>query len=84
MSGEGQQSADTIRCEACGTAVPAYDIVHHGSIEQAYRALCTSCLNADMASALGLNLLMDKLERAPTIRRADADLIRRSGLGSAA
>jgi hypothetical protein len=54
MSDEGQQSGSMICCEACGTGVPAYDIVHYGSIEQGYRDLCTRCLNAEMASALGL------------------------------
>jgi len=54
MSDEGQQSGSMICCEACGTGVPAYDIVHYGSIEQGYRDLCTRCLNAEMASAMGL------------------------------
>jgi hypothetical protein len=54
MSDEGQQSGSMICCEACGTGVPAYDIVHYGSIEHGYRDLCTRCLNTEMASALGL------------------------------
>jgi hypothetical protein len=44
----------TICCEACGTAVPAYDVVSYGSIEKGYRELCSRCLNAEVASALGL------------------------------
>jgi hypothetical protein len=31
----------TICCEACGTAVPAYDVVSYGSIEKGYRELCS-------------------------------------------
>ncbi|HTT78542.1 MAG TPA: hypothetical protein VMF86_02580 [Stellaceae bacterium] len=53
MSDEGEPS-DTTVCEACGTAVPTYDIVNYGSIERDYRALCTSCFNVEVASALGL------------------------------
>jgi len=36
-------------CEACGTAVPAYDIVSYGSIEQGFRELCNLCFNAEVA-----------------------------------
>ena len=54
MSDEGKQSGSMICCEACGTGVAAYDIVNYGSIEQGYRELCNRCLNAEMASALGL------------------------------
>jgi hypothetical protein len=54
MSDEAQNSGSTIRCEACGTGVSAYDFVYYGSIEHGYRDLCTSCLNAEMAHALGL------------------------------
>ena len=43
-----------ICCESCGTAVPAYDVVNYGSIEQGYRELCTRCFNAEVVSALGL------------------------------
>jgi hypothetical protein len=53
MSDGGEQSNTTI-CEACGTAVPSYDAVSCGSIERGYRELCTSCFNAEVASALGL------------------------------
>jgi len=53
MIDEGEQGNPTI-CEACGTAVPSYDVVHYGSIERGYRALCTSCFNTEVASALGL------------------------------
>jgi hypothetical protein len=53
MSEEGEPS-NTKVCEACGTAVPSYDAVRYGSIERGYRALCTSCFNAEVASALGL------------------------------
>jgi hypothetical protein len=54
MRVEGKQSGCTICCEACGTAVPAYDIVSYGSIEKGYRKLCSRCFNAEVASALGL------------------------------
>jgi hypothetical protein len=54
MSDEAKQSGGMICCEACGTAVPAYDGVHYGSIEQGNQDLCTRCFNAEVASALGL------------------------------
>jgi hypothetical protein len=54
MRDEGEQSGGMVCCEACGTAVPAYDVVNYGSIEQGYRVLCTRCFNAEVASALGL------------------------------
>jgi DNA invertase Pin-like site-specific DNA recombinase len=60
MSDEGQQRGSTIYCEACGTGVPASDVVHYGSIEQGYRELCTRCLNAEMAHALGLDLIRSR------------------------
>jgi hypothetical protein len=53
MSDDGEQSNTTV-CEACGTVVPSYNAVSYGSIEQGYRELCTSCFNAEVASALGL------------------------------
>ena len=53
MSDDGEPSHTTV-CEACGTVVPSYDAVRYGSIERGYRALCTSCFNAEMASVLGL------------------------------
>jgi hypothetical protein len=53
MRDDGEQSNTTV-CEACGTAVPSYDAVSCGSIERGYRELCTSCFNAEVASALGL------------------------------
>jgi hypothetical protein len=54
MRDEGKQSGGMVCCEACGTAVPAYDVVNYGSIEQGYRELCNCCFNAEVASALGL------------------------------
>src|SRR5260221_6386069 len=54
MRDQGKQSGSTICCDACGTAVPAYDVVNYGSIEQGYRELCNRCFNAEVASALGL------------------------------
>jgi hypothetical protein len=54
MRDEGKQSRNMVCCEACGTAVPAYDVVNYGSIEQGYRELCNRCFNAEVASALGL------------------------------
>jgi len=53
MRDEGKQDNTTV-CEVCGTAVPSYDVVRYGSMEQGYRDLCTSCFNAEVASALGL------------------------------
>jgi hypothetical protein len=53
MSDEGEPGNTTV-CAACGTAVPTYDVVSCGSIERGYRALCTGCFNAEVASALGL------------------------------
>ncbi len=53
MSDEGEPS-DTTVCAACGTAVPTYDALSYGSIDRGYRELCTSCFNAEVASALGL------------------------------
>lgn len=54
MSDEAHQSGGPIRCEVCGMAVPAYDVVLYGSIEQGHRELCTRCFNAEVANALGL------------------------------
>ena len=59
MSNEGQQRGSMVCCEACGTGVPAYDVVHYGTIEQGYRELCTRCLNAEMANTLGLEKFED-------------------------
>ena len=50
---DGEHSNTTV-CAACGTAVPSYDVVRYGAIERGYRELCTSCFNAEVASALGL------------------------------
>jgi hypothetical protein len=54
MNDEGKQSGGMVCCEACGTAVPAYNVVNYGSIEQGYRKLCNRCFNAEVANALGL------------------------------
>ena len=54
MNDEGKQSGGKVCCEVCGTAVPAYDVVNYGSIEQGYRKLCNRCINAEVANALGL------------------------------
>jgi hypothetical protein len=54
MRYEGKQSGRMICCDACGTAVPAYDVVNYGSIEQGHRELCNRCFNAEVAGALGL------------------------------
>ena len=53
MRGEGKQSDSKI-CDACGTAVPTYDVVSYGSLELGYRELCDRCFNTEMASVLGL------------------------------
>ena len=53
MSDKGEQSNTTV-CEACGTAVPSYDVVSYGSIERGYRELCNRCFNAEVARVLGL------------------------------
>jgi hypothetical protein len=54
MRHEGEQSGSMVCCDACGTAVPGYDIVNYGSLEQGYRELCSRCFNAEVASNLGL------------------------------
>jgi hypothetical protein len=54
MQNEDEHGQSTIRCEACGTATPAYDIVSCGSIEDGYRELCNRCFNAEAASLQGL------------------------------
>src|SRR6202049_3783616 len=54
MRYEGNQSGRMICCDVCGTAVPAYDVVNYGSIEQGYRELCNRCFNAEVGNALGL------------------------------
>src|ERR1700722_1178589 len=51
---KGKQSGSMVCCEACGTAVPGYDVVNYGSIEQGYRELCNRCFNAEVASVPGL------------------------------
>ena len=48
-------AVSTIRCVACGTAVPGFDIIHYGSIDTGYRDLCTHCFNADVAQRSGLD-----------------------------
>jgi hypothetical protein len=53
MGGEGNRKG-MVCCDACGTAVPSYDIVNYGSIEQGYRELCNACFNAEVAKACGL------------------------------
>lgn len=53
MKSEGE-AGETQVCEACGTVVANYDVVSCGSIERGYRALCSRCFNAEMASLLGL------------------------------
>ena len=54
MQKEDEHSGSVIRCEACGTAVPNYDVVNYGSIDSGYRQLCSQCFNAEVASAMGL------------------------------
>jgi hypothetical protein len=54
MQDEEKQRGGIICCDACGTAVPAYDVVNYGSIEQGYRELCSRCFNTEVASALGM------------------------------
>lgn len=53
MKDKGEQRNTTV-CEACGMAVPMYDVVTYGSIDRGYRALCTNCFNAEVANVLGL------------------------------
>ncbi len=55
MKIEDEHHAGMIRCEACGTEVPACDVVSYGSIEHGYRRLCTCCLNGELADAMGLD-----------------------------
>lgn len=54
MRDEDKQSSSKICGDVCDTAVPTYDVVNYGSIEQGYRELCNRCFNAEVASALGL------------------------------
>jgi len=54
MQKDNEDRRSVIRCEACGTAVPAYDVVNYGSTEDGYRQLCSQCFNAEVASAQGL------------------------------
>ncbi len=54
MHKDDEHRRSMIRCEACGTAVPAYDIVNYGSIEGGYRRLCSYCFNTEVARTLGL------------------------------
>jgi hypothetical protein len=54
MQKKGEHSGRVIRCEACGAAVPTYDVVNYGSIDGGYRQLCSQCFNAEVASAMGL------------------------------
>ena len=54
MQKEDEHSGSVNRCEACGTAVPTYDVVNYGSIDGGYRQLCSQCFNAEVASAMGL------------------------------
>jgi hypothetical protein len=65
MQKEDEHSGSVIRCEACGTAMPAYDMVSYGSIESGYRQLCSHCFNAEVAGAQGLedfeNLRFDQI-----------------------
>jgi len=56
MSAEDKQNDGLVCCEACGTAVPGYDVVNYGLLEQGYRELCGRCFNAEVASNLGLEL----------------------------
>ncbi len=55
MQKKDEHSRSMIRCETCGTATPAYDIVNYGSIEKGYRQLCNQCFNAEVASTQGLD-----------------------------
>lgn len=65
MQKEDEHSRSVIRCEECGTAVPAYDMVSYGSIENGYRQLCSQCFNAEVAGTQGLqdfeNLRFDQI-----------------------
>jgi hypothetical protein len=54
MTNEDKQGGSMVGCEACRTAVPAYDVVNYGSIEKGYRKLCSLCFNAEVARAMGL------------------------------
>jgi len=54
MRKDDPQNPAMIRCQGCGSATPAYDVVHYGSIESGYRELCTHCFNAEVARVQGL------------------------------
>jgi hypothetical protein len=77
MRDEGKQS-DSIICDACGAAVPNYDVVSYGSIELGYRELCNCCFNTEVANVLGLErfahvrlhpVVMSKRPVGATLRR---------------
>lgn len=65
MQREDEHNRSVIRCDACGTAVPDYDVVNYGSIADGYRQLCSRCFNAEVASAQGLecfeNVRLDQI-----------------------
>lgn len=42
-----------LTCDACKEAVPAYDLIHYGSIESGYRDLCSRCFNNEVAERMG-------------------------------
>jgi len=54
MRKDDPPSPAMIRCQGCGSATPAYYVVHYGSIEGGYRELCTHCFNAEVARVQGL------------------------------
>jgi len=55
MRKEDEHGGSVARCEACGMAVPGYEVVNYGSIAGGYRELCCQCFNAEVASAQGLD-----------------------------
>lgn len=43
-----------IICEGCGENVPGYEITHYGSMDGAYRQLCSSCFSTEVAEVSGV------------------------------
>jgi hypothetical protein len=71
MRAKGERSNTTV-CEACGTAVPSYDLVSYGSIDRGYLQLCTRCFNAEVAGVLGLSVC-HRRPRAPCLASCDPE-----------
>lgn len=81
-----ESDIERVRCEACSAELPSYDTVSYGSIEDGYRMLCTKCLNADVASRIGLdefeNVQFDQIAMTDAAGKAHEFHFRTHLLGS--